>query len=65
MTAAIIPAKAALFAAELEQAYTALVEKYWEDGLEFFDIDLKVYTHGEVFFKFWEEGIEFYPEEDK
>lgn len=59
----IINTKLAQFAAELEESYSALVEKYWDGGLEYFGaMDLRVYTDDGLTLKFWEEGVEFYPE---
>lgn len=65
MTGSIIPGKMLMFAAELEKAYDALVEKYWEGGAENYELDLQVTSYGQPFIKLWEEGVEFYPEVPK
>lgn len=58
----IIAADLARFAADLNEAYEAVCEKYPDEFFDLFHPTIALYSYGEVAAKFYEEGIEFYPE---
>lgn len=65
MSAQTINPKLAVAMAELNEAWTAILDKHWDGGLEHFgNFRLKVYTDDGYTATFYEEGIVFYPQEE-
>lgn len=54
----------ARFAADIEEAYEAICEKYPDDFFTTWEPTIRLYSYGDLAAKFYEEGIEFWPKKD-